>query len=134
MTDLDFDFFETELLLDGAELLKLEKELKEGGLAPFEARHKELFKQIEKERFFFTGLERERIVYYLLQSIEAKKEELMALDQSKLVENETIILKLIHDGAIQAIFPLHDRTKVNWLLEYWVHSFFEDQPLDSVIL
>lgn len=68
----------------------------------------------------------------MLASIEAKKGDTFSFQGSTFYENELLIPRLVHDGLIQAIFPLHDSEKIQHFVQVWISSPFNDQPLDEV--
>lgn len=108
------------------------KELKEtqgGGLKEFSVAEVRCFENSEAEGTFFSTQERQWLVLRILESIRAKKSDLVNVRGANLLEGQPIVPKCLSSGDITQIFPLHEAAALEKLQRNWVRDIFAKQPL-----
>ncbi|XP_050715998.1 anoctamin-8-like isoform X3 [Eriocheir sinensis] len=120
-------------LIKGGEEMCLVKRTKPeygGGLRELSHAELGMFQGVEDGATFFSTLERQSIVLYLLHSLRAGQGE--DVQDTVFREGEPIIPKFQSVGLIHAILPLHDYKRLEHLRATWVQTFFRYQPIEAI--
>ncbi|XP_066152104.1 anoctamin-10 isoform X2 [Euwallacea fornicatus] len=124
-----------QVLCRAAEEYHLSKSLKEskgGGLKEFFVHHYDTYEGSENEANFFTTEERQWLVLRLLEGVRAKKEDIGAISNLRLLEGQPIVPKCLIAGVISQVFPIHESGSLERLQQIWVQDICAKQPLDEI--
>lgn len=95
------------------------------------------FDNSESEFDFFPTQERQWLVLRILESIRAKRTDLINIKcgdgdlMGNLLDGQPIIPKCLSSGIITRIFPIHEATQLERLQNIWVRDLFAKQPLGN---
>ncbi|KAM9754308.1 LOW QUALITY PROTEIN: anoctamin-10 [Menidia menidia] len=121
-------------LLRACEELGLCRAHRDGGMEAFSHSHRDGFRDADNMEAFLTLAERQFIVKYALDGMRAKTElKIPGLpDSCRLLNRDSIWLKLSSAGVVLDTFPLHQPEKLRALSEAWYSGNQLAQPLDAV--
>ncbi|XP_067058166.1 anoctamin-8-like isoform X1 [Acropora muricata] len=121
-----------EVFLQQAENLGLKKKLKGGGITDFKYDERMSFEGSDDPTTFFTSGERQSMILEMVNDLRAVQGD--ELGKIKFVEGQQIVPKLLSDGVVEKMFPLHNHDDLAKLRKTWVSAFFKKQPLDDICL
>ena len=124
--------FTYERILKGADVLQLEKPIKQefgGGYQVFLFDELEFYEGVQEEDRFFSTQERQSIVLHLLYSIRMVDEQL--LNGVKFKVDRSLVQRGLEKQLIRQVIPLHNKEQLNQLRETWVwpKNVFKPQPI-----
>ncbi|CAG6016069.1 unnamed protein product [Menidia menidia] len=124
-----------ERLLFGAEDVGLFKEYNDGSMRCFGFTNKQNFKDFKGDGDGFLSMaECQYIIKHALETLRAKDEmHVPGYSQAKLYPGKSIIRRLLSNGILIQIFPLHEKEELKRLSFSWYKRFkFSFQPLDEI--
>ncbi|XP_064640001.1 anoctamin-10-like isoform X2 [Lineus longissimus] len=130
----------TNRLLAAAELMELRKPCIDGTLREFSLAEVEHYKGSGDLDTFLTTAEKQRIVCHEIENIRATEADTQIPGyESKLkglYPGESIVGRMVHDGLIVQLFPLHEEEELKSLTEEWFGSWrtllHVRQPVEKV--
>ncbi|XP_075778076.1 anoctamin-10 isoform X2 [Pelodiscus sinensis] len=122
-------------LLLGAETVGLVKECNDSSMRTFTYSSRNTFKDFAEDNHdFLTMAERQYIIKHELENLRARDEKMIpGYPQAKLYPGKSIIRRLLTNGILVQIFPLHDSEKLKKLRYAWYGQMkISYQPLDEI--
>ncbi|XP_073242923.1 anoctamin-8-like isoform X2 [Porites lutea] len=119
-----------EVFLQQAEKLGLKKKLRTGGITEFKYEERMTYEGSDDPTAFFTSGERQSIILEMVNDLRAVQGD--ELGKIKFVEGQQIVPKLLSEGVVEKMFPLHNHDDLAKLRKNWVSAFFKKQPLDEI--
>lgn len=108
-------------LLLGAENVGLVKECNDNSMRAFTYSSRKTFKDFaDDNQNFLTMSECQYIIKHELENLRAKDEKMIpGYPQAKLYPGKSIVRRLLTNGILVQIFPLHDREELKKLRHTW---------------
>ncbi|NXU19985.1 ANO10 protein, partial [Pardalotus punctatus] len=122
-------------LLLGAESVGLVKECNDNSMRTFTYSSRKTFKDFADDNHnFLTMAECQYIIKHELENLRAKNEKMIpGYPQAKLYPGKSIVRRLLTNGILVQIFPLHDREELKKLRHSWYGRVKVGyQPLDDI--
>lgn len=122
-------------LLLGAETVGLVKECNDNTMRAFTYATRNAFKDFAEDNHdFLTMAECQYIIKHELENLRAKDEKMIpGYPQAKLYPGKSIMRRLISNGILTQIFPLHDPEELKKLKHTWYSKVkISYQPLDEI--
>nr|XP_025954493.1 anoctamin-10 isoform X2 [Dromaius novaehollandiae] len=122
-------------LLLGAESVGLVKECNDNSMRTFTYSSRKTFKGFADDNHnFLTMAECQYIIKHELENLRAKDEKIIpGYPQAKLYPGKSIVRRLLTNGILVQIFPLHDREELKKLRHTWYGRVkIGYQPLDEI--
>ncbi|XP_065688886.1 anoctamin-10 isoform X1 [Patagioenas fasciata] len=122
-------------LLLGAETVGLVKECNDNSMRTFTYSSRKTFKGFADDNHnFLTIAECQYIIKHELENLRAKDEKMIpGYPQAKLYPGKSIVRRLLTNGILVQIFPLHDREELKKLRHSWYGRVKVGyQPLDEI--
>ncbi|EDO38807.1 predicted protein [Nematostella vectensis] len=119
-----------ETFLRQAEELGLRKKLIGGGMVEFKMEDKELFEKHDDPTAFFTSGDRQSMILEMVNGLRAVDGD--ELGKITFCEGMQIVPRLMAEGVVEKMFPLHNHDDLAKLRKSWVQAFFKKQPLDDI--
>ncbi|XP_044273216.1 anoctamin-10 isoform X3 [Varanus komodoensis] len=122
-------------LLLGAESVGLVKECNDNTMRAFTYTTRKTFKDFAEDNHdFLTMAECQYIIKHELENLRAKDEKMIpGYPQAKLYPGKSIMRRLITNGILIQIFPLHDTEELKKLRHTWYGQWkFSYQPLNEI--
>ncbi|XP_053122082.1 anoctamin-10 isoform X1 [Hemicordylus capensis] len=122
-------------LLLGAETVGLVKECNDNTMRAFTYTTRKAFKDFAEDNHdFLTMAECQYVIKHELENLRAKDENMIpGYPQAKLYPGKSIIRRLITNGILIQIFPLHDTEELKKLKHTWCGQVkVRYQPLDEI--
>ncbi|TRZ25800.1 hypothetical protein HGM15179_001386 [Zosterops borbonicus] len=122
-------------LLLGAETVGLVKECSDNSMRTFTYSSRKTFKHFADDNHnFLTMAECQYIIKHELENLRAKNEKMIpGYPQAKLYPGKSIVRRLLTNGILVQIFPLHDREELKKLSHSWYGRVKVGyQPLDDI--
>ncbi|XP_031564579.1 anoctamin-8-like [Actinia tenebrosa] len=119
-----------EVYQNWAEELGFRKKLIGGGMVEFKVDEKEQFENHDDPTTFFTSGDKQTIVLEMINTLRAVDGD--ELGKIKFCEGMQIVPKLLSEGVIDKLFPLHNEDDLVKLRKTWVKAFFKPQPIDDI--
>ncbi|XP_008119479.1 anoctamin-10 isoform X1 [Anolis carolinensis] len=122
-------------LLLGAETVGLVKECNDNSMRTFTYTTRKTFRNFAEDNHdFLTMAECQYIIKHELENLRAKDETMIpGYPQAKLYPGKSIMRRLMTNGILIQIFPLHDAEALKKLGHIWYRQMkFRYQPLDEI--
>nr|XP_013806251.1 PREDICTED: anoctamin-10 isoform X3 [Apteryx mantelli mantelli] len=122
-------------LLLGAEAVGLVKECNDNSMRTFTYTSRKTFKDFAEDNHnFLTMAECQYIIKHELENLRAKDEKIIpGYPQAKLYPGKSIVRRLLTNGILVQIFPLHDQEELKKLRHTWYGRVkIGYQPLDEI--
>ncbi|XP_021241997.1 anoctamin-10 isoform X2 [Numida meleagris] len=122
-------------LLLGAETVGLVKECNDNSMRSFTYSSRKTFKDFADDNHnFLTMSECQYIIKHELENLRARDEKMIpGYPQAKLYPGKSIVRRLLTNGILVQIFPLHDREELKKLRHTWYGRVkIGYQPLDEI--
>nr|XP_060637837.1 anoctamin-10 [Anolis sagrei ordinatus]XP_060637838.1 anoctamin-10 [Anolis sagrei ordinatus]XP_060637839.1 anoctamin-10 [Anolis sagrei ordinatus]XP_060637840.1 anoctamin-10 [Anolis sagrei ordinatus] len=122
-------------LLLGAETVGLVKECNDNSMRTFTYTTRKTFRNFAEDNHdFLTMAECQFIIKHELENLRAKDETMIpGYPQAKLYPGKSIMRRLMTNGILVQIFPLHDAEALKKLSHTWYRQMkFSYQPLDEI--
>ncbi|XP_022784864.1 anoctamin-8-like isoform X1 [Stylophora pistillata] len=119
-----------EVFLQKAEELGLKKKLRTGGITDFKYDERDSFENSDDPTVFFKSGEKQSMILEMVNDLRAVEGD--ELGKIKFVEGQQIVPKLLAEGVVEKMFPLHNSDDLAKLKKSWVSAFFKKQPLDDI--
>lgn len=122
-------------LLLGAETVGLVKECNDNTMRAFTYATRNAFKDFAEDNHDFLSMaECQYIIKHELENLRAKDEKMIpGYPQAKLYPGKSIMRRLISNGILTQIFPLHDPEELKKLKHTWYSKVkISYQPLDEI--